>query len=423
MSAIKDDEVQEVTEVDPLTGSSIKPVSVRQRALGYTGRATESVLVEELTLFLSCIRRDLGSKERTENVSNTKPAETKGFEQKLDSFVSRVHQSLTPVIVEEEALSTKLDVSLDDSKVKDFKVDIVLETVEDRNRRIKTKIKVPLTDDYTCRYCQQLFDSKIQRQNHEKNVHPKTDVLCDICGQVTDVRRYPNHMKVHIHFRNFECTICSKRFKDNYDLKRHITTVHEHTSDFVCDICDKRLRSKKSMRKHMIQFHMSQLAMQCPECGRPFGDKSRLTRHLKVHKRARGEYIEEVKKEECTICKKLFANSTHLKQHMGKHSDERQFKCSMCPAAFNFHSSMRNHEKKVHERRTRPNKQKGAKGVSNSKEEPYEIKEQETILQVMQEPIQEELKLEFVNGPITIVTSDAQVLYQLPFNSNFQFSQ
>lgn len=444
-----EEEIQEVPEIDPLSAptASIVPkidcpvhskmIKITKKCAKSLETTDESDLMEQLNSFLTFIRRDLGSNgngpTQVHEMSmppKDKSEETKvqlpDLEQKL-SFESLIHRNLSAEVAQQSE-STKTDHKPpvpDDSTIEDFKVEIALEKVVDRNKRIKTKITVPLIDDYTCRYCQHVFATKKQRQYHEKNVHPKTNVLCDICGQISNIRRYHTHMKRHIDIRNFECAICSKRFKGQYDLKRHLTDVHENRSDFICDICDKRLRSKKSMRKHMIQFHMSQYALQCPECSRPFGDRSRLTRHLKVHKRARGEYIEVIKKAECHICQKMFENSTHLKQHMGKHSGVRQFRCSVCPAAFNFHSSMRNHEKKVHEGKARPGRRKSTKkGKKVGDNDNKNVKTEENIdVQVLEEPQetgQEELKLEFFDGPITIVTNDAQVVYQIPYNFTFQ---
>ena len=51
-----------------------------------------------------------------------------------------------------------------------------------------------------------------------------------------------------------ECNVCEKRFRDSYNLKKH---VHIHTNEkpYECDVCEKRFRESGNLQKHVRTQH------------------------------------------------------------------------------------------------------------------------------------------------------------------------
>ena len=51
-----------------------------------------------------------------------------------------------------------------------------------------------------------------------------------------------------------ECGVCEKRFRDSYNLKKH---VHIHTNEkpYECDVCEKRFRESGNLQKHVRTQH------------------------------------------------------------------------------------------------------------------------------------------------------------------------
>ncbi|GMR48172.1 hypothetical protein PMAYCL1PPCAC_18367, partial [Pristionchus mayeri] len=74
---------------------------------------------------------------------------------------------------------------------------------------------------------------------------------CHLCSKSFNKKwRLSCHMEqVHTKVRNFSCPDCDKKFRSDYDLKRHSTT---HTGQrFVCYHCDSGFASKQRVACHI----------------------------------------------------------------------------------------------------------------------------------------------------------------------------
>ena len=51
-----------------------------------------------------------------------------------------------------------------------------------------------------------------------------------------------------------ECDVCEKRFRDSYNLKKH---VHIHTNEkpYECDVCEKRFTQSGNLKRHTRTQH------------------------------------------------------------------------------------------------------------------------------------------------------------------------
>ena len=63
-------------------------------------------------------------------------------------------------------------------------------------------------------------------------------------------------------YKECECEICHKIFKNPYTLKTHMNTIHnENRATFNCPHCGKTLKSKYYLQKHIRVVHADEEKM------------------------------------------------------------------------------------------------------------------------------------------------------------------
>ncbi|CAD7005187.1 unnamed protein product [Ceratitis capitata] len=136
--------------------------------------------------------------------------------------------------------------------------------------------------------------------------------------------------KVHI------CHICSKQFRGNNDLRRHML-IHSDERPYKCEHCGNCYRQAVNLRNHINCAHTNQRQFACAQCPKMFAIKERLRLHMRLHS---GE-----KPYACKDCDKRFARGGHLKQHVMSHhkSSIKQYVCEKCSTSFSSTSNLRAH--------------------------------------------------------------------------------
>ena len=124
--------------------------------------------------------------------------------------------------------------------------------------------------------------------------------------------------------RTYECDVCEKRFRDSYNLKKH---VHIHTNEkpYECDVCEKRFNESGNLKRHM-RIHTNENPYQCDVCEKRFRQSGHLKTHMRIHTNE--------KPYECDVCDKAFRTSGGLTQHKRIHTKEKPYECHVCDKSF-----------------------------------------------------------------------------------------
>ncbi|KAL7305187.1 hypothetical protein TKK_0002580 [Trichogramma kaykai] len=139
-------------------------------------------------------------------------------------------------------------------------------------------------------------------------------------------------------FKVWECGICSKEFRHQYTLMRHLPT-HTDERNFKCDACGKAFRQLSTLSQHKA-IHSDARPYVCEYCSKTFNRVSTLISHRKTHS--------EQKPHKCYICNKGFHQKGNLRNHIFTHTNERPYKCDICNKGFNQMSNLVCHKAKAH---------------------------------------------------------------------------
>ncbi|XP_055622751.1 zinc finger protein 699-like [Toxorhynchites rutilus septentrionalis] len=221
-----------------------------------------------------------------------------------------------------------------------------------------------------CNECSLPFTNLSKALQHFASVHEKEDDSrrevnqiweengydqIHVCGVCNDQFADASFIRQHVYFhRNlFECPYhCPERFEDFFKLTIHISKNHlkartaqnsslggEQNStqtEFECDVCWKRFVSKTSFKMHM-KNHFAKRRFTCTMCPKAFFQKSDLTIHIRSHT--------DERPFTCTVsgCDKKFRTSSHRRDHMSTHAEEKKYQCDICQKHFKSERILQGH--------------------------------------------------------------------------------
>ena len=148
-----------------------------------------------------------------------------------------------------------------------------------------------------------------------------------------------------------KCYKCSKAFKDNRDLRRHIGNVHNKERPYKCELCavPKFFGQKHHLNKHVMSKHTGERPFPCPINGCPMGvvTQYELNEHL-----GSSRHLEAaVKQFKCRLCPESFNTTYARNQHKMRACQMRVpgaavkwFKCRQCSEPFNTNYARKKHE-------------------------------------------------------------------------------
>ena len=119
-------------------------------------------------------------------------------------------------------------------------------------------IRCHIEDPKICENCGETFRNPLTLKIHTTDKRCKTESKeCSICG---DGKKH-KYLRDHLHYfhkpRNTKCQEdeCSKTFRNDYELQRHIRTVHKKEKNFVCDQCGTKMNRFANLSDHRLKVH------------------------------------------------------------------------------------------------------------------------------------------------------------------------
>ncbi|PSN33651.1 hypothetical protein C0J52_18260 [Blattella germanica] len=188
---------------------------------------------------------------------------------------------------------------------------------------------------FSCFICSKSFKYNGNLKRHI-NAHTGERIYrCDLCEKTfLDASTLSRHRKSHSGDKPWSCKICKKSFRFSSSLRSHITVHNQEERPYQCETCLKRFLYNSSYRAHKF-IHTGQKPHVCDTCGTAFVNISKLNEHRKIHL--------EVKPYNCERCGKEFANSSNYARHLLIHEGDKYFTCSICGGKYNYKSSLTRH--------------------------------------------------------------------------------
>ena len=200
---------------------------------------------------------------------------------------------------------------------------------------------------YSCDVCGKVCEGRRSLTNHKRQ-HSKK--YCDICHEDISSANFqrhrskclPQHESPQIH----ECAICDFKTNIKSKLLKHIQSHVEPPKKHNCPSCDYASYSKCLVRNHIKEVHES-IKYHCDKCTRKFRSQEILDRHLRnVHKVG----IDKVPKEtiwyHCHKCNYKSNRKCVLENHKKIHLKvfvQKPKQCFQCGHKFSRHGDLKRH--------------------------------------------------------------------------------
>nr|XP_020472001.1 transcription factor E4F1 isoform X2 [Monopterus albus] len=139
------------------------------------------------------------------------------------------------------------------------------------------------------------------------------------------------HVRGHLGYKPFKCTLCQKEFLTGYMLKKHME-VHVSERRYKCGECGKLYKTVGHVREHM-RAHSDERPYHCARCNKGY--------KTKVHQRT---HVDE-KPYVCQFCMRGFREKGSLVRHIRHHTGEKPFKCPKCGRGFAEHGTLNRHRR------------------------------------------------------------------------------
>ena len=153
---------------------------------------------------------------------------------------------------------------------------------------------------------------------------------------------------------SYKCAHCSKNFKNERCLKRHVKA--SHTERKQCNVCGNSFSTEKQVQRHIQKEHEAEVL--CTACGNVFKNKKSLRKHSKYvcgknnaesenvtakqfEKRPLVQYEDDSDSDisESEVVEDKVQCAKQVKIHL---------KCADCPKTYSSSRGLRAHKKKFH---------------------------------------------------------------------------
>ncbi|KAJ8707502.1 hypothetical protein PYW08_010754 [Mythimna loreyi] len=197
---------------------------------------------------------------------------------------------------------------------------------------------------YKCENCIKGFSFKGSYDKHmEKHNQCMGDYECDICKQRTDTEdKLVSHMRYHL--IRYKCPECGLTRNCRMTIRDHYNAYHSQGFQ-ICLYCSKSFKRQISLRKHIRYVHMRKGRVQCAYCQRTYADKSVLRTHMTIKHSKEVSALPSNKQHVCQECGMAFKSPSQLRNHSSKHSEIRDYYCVECDKSFKTSATLKNHLK------------------------------------------------------------------------------
>lgn len=216
----------------------------------------------------------------------------------------------------------------------------------------------------SCQHCSLKFYSKEYCEKHEK-IHEFTTYQCSLCSKTfKDLEKITSHIETHgvdqIDKEELQCSKCDLQFTKKAHYFYHLENTHEGDMNslkrmpsliqYQCKICSERFTSSQDVIIHRTvhwKSYDSFLPHVCEYCGEAHSSPNALARHRRIFHPDEHPYV-------CTICevktRTLYEARVHRKTHTGyvnapQKPQSRIYQCDSCPSLFSDKVSFLSHKK------------------------------------------------------------------------------
>ena len=128
------------------------------------------------------------------------------------------------------------------------------------------------------------------------------------------------------------CSECGKNVKN---LTYHIKVMHSEEQTKICPHCSIELKSDLKLKSHIKWMHEK---IPCIHCGK-------LISVAGMHRHIISLHTTDERKFKCDICPKGFITNQRLNEHKNIHTGEKPFKCKFCSKCFASRGTQAMHQR------------------------------------------------------------------------------
>ncbi|XP_051909965.1 zinc finger protein 436-like [Hippocampus zosterae] len=218
---------------------------------------------------------------------------------------------------------------------------------------------------FACPLCDLRFNRRDNLRHHLGRLHPggvarrekRRPVqtwLCHVCGKTFRCRSaLKTHEVIHLGVKPHRCDLCPKAYMRTNDLEHHKQTVHgdgggprRRSGSLLCHFCGKELKFRSQLAAH-LQTHTDERPHLCDVCGRKFCRGYQLERHKLLAHGEDGEHDEDGDDgEDGSPPRKR--PKTLLAARSRARSDDKPFRCALCPRRFARPACLKRHQARAH---------------------------------------------------------------------------